>query len=494
MRSGPLILLCVVIAVGLGLAWFWQVPLMGDDGAYAYRTATWLSENGLPFVAAGTERGEQAMGHPVLFFWLWASCISLFGNSLITAKILPTIATAMALAGTWKLAAAFSRDKFAGAMATLGLLATPVFLTQMFRPLPDVAFTAAVAWSLYFCSRNRFLPALLLAILATALKEQGVLLAGSLLICDLLTTRRFHPRMLLWLCPLLVLAATCLSNLLVHGWLLYPTHFSLDSQTIQLPDNWFRYWLGFFGGHLLGADSRWIPVTVALALVLSARRTRLTLPVVATLFSPVLFFGNHTAVYTLLLGALSIWAIITRGRLPAKISAVALLLPAVTILFLVGLVPFTTGSNHDLMRYTLSAYPPMMALLASRLLSAGRGFAFTVWGIFLAGSLSAVPHRGPGAWQFEDSPLGLVMAVEYREAVEASENPFTVREGVLEDPALGFVEAPRPFRPGEPGQLIVSDALELEGLPAGYTLTGDTVYAWEHDGLSVLALQMVPGL
>ena len=99
---------------------------------------------------------------------------------------------------------------------------------------------------------------------------------------------------------------------------------------------------------------------------------------------------------------------------------------------------------------------------------------------------------GMHGWQFEDSPLGLVMAIEYREAIDASENPFTVREGVLDDPGLGFVDAPRDFREGAPGQLIASDPLELEGLPDGYSLTGDTVYAWKHQGLYVVSLQMVP--
>jgi hypothetical protein len=492
MKTGYIVSACLLVSIVLGLIWFWQVPLMGDDGAYAYRTANWISENGLPPFAAGTERGEQGMGHPVLFFWLWAGFIKLFGNSLITAKILPTIATALALSGTWKLAASFSRDRLAGVMAVLALLATPVFVAQMFRPLPDMAFTAAVAWSLYHYSRSRFIPALLLACLATAFKEQGILLAGSLFLCDILTTRRFRPGMLLWLSPILVLSVTFISNYIANGYFCYPSHFSLDTQSVTLADNWFRYWLGFFGGNLLGADYRWIPVSVALALVLSARRTNLTLPVIAALLSPALFHGNHTAVYTLLLGALSVWAIWNRRTLPSRISAVAILLPAVTILFLVGLVPFTTGSNHNLMRYTLSAYPPLMALLASRLLSAGRGLALTVWGVFIAASFSCMLSIGPHGWQFEDSPLGQVMAVEYREAIEASENPFTVRDGVLEDPALGFVDAPRGFREGAPGQLIVSDSLELEGLPEGYCLTGDTAYAWIHEGLHVVSLQMIP--
>jgi hypothetical protein len=492
MRTGVLALVCLAASVVLGLAWFWQVPLMGDDGSYAYRTANWISDHGLPPFAAGTERGEQAMGHPVLFFWLWAVCISLFGNSLLTARILPTIATTLVLAGTWKLASSFSRDRLVGMMAVLGLLASPVFITQMFRPLPDMAFTAAVVWSLYHCSRNRFLPALLFACLAAALKEQGILLAGALFLCDLLTTRRFRPRMLLWLSPLLVLAMTFLSNLLANGYICYASHFSLNTQTISPPPNWFRYWLGYFGGNILGADYRWIPVSVALALVLAEGRARLTLPVIAALLAPALFHGGHTAVYTVLIGTLYLWAIRVRRRLPRKITAVSVMLPVLTVLFLVGLVPFTHGSNHDLMRYVLAVYPPLMVLLASRILSAGWGTALPVWGIFLLASLSGAGHVGPEVWQSEDSPLGLVMAVEYRGAIEASDNPFTVREGVLEDPALGFVDTPRGFREGAQGQLIVSCPLELEGLPDGYRLTGDTLYSWKHEDLYVVSLQMVP--
>jgi hypothetical protein len=492
MRTGILAMACLALSIALGLAWFWQVPLMGDDGAYAYRTANWISDHGLPPFASGTERGEQAMGHPVLFFWLWAVCISLFGNSLLTARILPTIATALALAGTWKLASSFSRDRLVGVLAVLGLLASPVFITQMFRPLPDMAFTAAVVWSLYHCSGNRFLPSLLLACLAAALKEQGILLAGALFLCDILSTRRFRPRMLLWLSPILVLAVTFLSNLLVNGYLCYSSHFCLQTLPVSLPPNWFRYWLGYFGGNILGADCRWIPVSVALALVMAEGRMRLTLPVIAALLAPSLFLGGHTAVYTILIGALYLWAIGVRRRLPRKVTAVSVMLPVLTVLFLVGLVPFTHGSNHDLMRYVLAVYPPLMVLLASRMLSAGWRIALPVWGIFILASVTGAGHITTEGWQSEDSPLGLVMAVEYREAIEASENPFTVREGVLEDPALGFVDAPREFTEGEPGQLIVSCPLELEGLPDGYRLTGDTLFSWRHEGLYVVSLQMVP--
>jgi len=465
---------------------------MGDDGAYAFRTASWISENGLVPYAAGPGRGEQAMGHPILFFWLWAALIRLFGNTLAVARILPTIATTLALAGTWKLAETLSRDRLAGAVATLGLLATPVFATQMFRPLPDVAFVAVSAWATLFFFRNRLLPALLLTCLAAALKEQGALLAVVFLAGDIVGARRFRPGMLLWLCPLLVTGITLLSNLLVNGYVVYRSHFTLETSSVALPHNWFRYWLGYFGGGLLGWNYRWIPVSVALAVVLSARRERLSLPVIAALLSPALFLDSHTFVYTLLVGALALLAVAYRGGLRGRIETVSLLMPAAPVVFLLALVPFTAGSNHDLLRYLLGAFPLLMALLVSRLLSAGRGIALPVWGAFVAASLSTFGRVCPGAWQFEDSPVGLAASVAFREAVAASENPFTQRDGILEEPALGFVDSPRPFREGAPGEFVLFDPIELEGLPEGYALTGDTVYEWRHRGLSVLSLGMVP--
>ncbi len=82
---------------------FGTMPVYRDALGYGYRSARWMAENGLTPIPRGDLRGESCMGHPALFFWLWAVVMRTAGDTVWTVHLLPAIATAMALMGAWRL-------------------------------------------------------------------------------------------------------------------------------------------------------------------------------------------------------------------------------------------------------------------------------------------------------------------------------------------------------------------------------------------------------
>jgi 4-amino-4-deoxy-L-arabinose transferase-like glycosyltransferase len=489
MRTLHIILLCMAVSAILGACWFWSVPLYGDASAYGLPSAKWISQNGMQLIPAGSERGEQAQGHPALYFWLWAVFIRLFGNSLMTAKILPTIAVGLALAGTWKLASSMSRDRLAGAMAAAALLASPLFLAQGFRPLSDTAFAAATVWSLYSFSRGRLLATALLCALAVEFREQGILLAGSLFLSDLISERRFRPRMLLWGIPFAVLAGSFVLNYLANGFFIDPRHLA-DAVRSHAPGS-LDFWLGHFSGHLLGEDYRWIPISVVLALMLAGNARKLTLPVAAILLSPVLFHDSLPVAYLITLSVMYAWYLLIRRRMPSRLTLAVLLFCALMVVFFTLLTLVSPDPPHDLFRYLLGVYPGMIAILAARLLSNGRRIALPVWGIYVAATLACVGAVRRN-WQEEDSLMGQVLALELREAIAASDNPYLLRPEFLSETALGYVDEPRSFLKGVRGQLVICSEADANSIPEGYSFTNDTVFCWRYRSLIVLSLQIAP--
>jgi hypothetical protein len=93
--------------------------------------------------------------------------------------------------------------------------------------------------------------------------------------------------------------------------------------------------------------------------------------------------------------------------------------------------------------------------------------------------------------------MGLVEAVKYREAVSVSENPYTPDTRILSEPALGYVIEPVIFNPDLPGQIVLTtnectSETAPRIIPSGYRLTGDTVFVWRDQGLTVLSLGIEP--
>lgn len=489
------ITICLLVAGFLLAVWFGQVPIFGDGIGYSYSSAHWMASNGLQPVPAGEGRGEQAMGHPAFFFWLWAVLMRLFGNTLLTAKLLPTIAAGLALAGTWKFAESISRDRITGPLAALALLASPLFLAQAFRPLPDSAHIAAVAWSLYFFSRGDRFKAALLCVFATIFREQGIFLGASYVLADLIQYRKLRFKsVLLYSSPLLVIIVTGFLNLKVNGYFLFPTY--LGEASPLLEKGWLISRIRFFAGHLLGEDFRWIPVSACLALMYLKKNHRMGFESMLVLLLPGIIYPQTRNSFLAAVVVLYGWSLFRRRKLPSMITIAGLSFVGMLVAFHVLIVAKAPDPALNLFRYIFGAYVPFVVLLAARISKAGWRTAVPVWLLFCAltfYSTGTVRY----IWQSDSSPMGLVEAVKYSEAVSVSENPYTPDTRILSEPALGYVNEPVIFNADLPGQIVLatndcSSERAPRLTPSGYRLTGDTVFVWRNQGLTVLSLGIEP--
>ena len=277
-------LLAVTITLYLLLC---HIPLYGDAWGYGYQSAVWMADNGLQPIPAGSGRGQQAMGHPPLFFWLWAVLIKVLGGGLHVAHLLPAAATFFALWGIYKLTLQLSRCRATAIVAAAALLATPIFLANSLNPLPDVAVAASATWTLLFYARGRVGATALTATLAVALREQAVLLPAVLLTIELLKGGRRRPgRLLLLASPAVVLLLNGLAYLLVNGYFFFGTHLGgPESVGRAVLIARFRSFFGF----LFAGGWRWLPVTVAVAFVAGGHR-RSSAAFVLLMLSPAVLF------------------------------------------------------------------------------------------------------------------------------------------------------------------------------------------------------------
>ncbi|MFO7627839.1 MAG: glycosyltransferase family 39 protein [Candidatus Fermentibacteraceae bacterium] len=480
-------LLCFGVAVSLSLLWFGSVPLFGDEIGYGYSAASWIARNSLALVPAGAGRGEMGQGHPAMFLWFWALLMRVFGDSLATARILPTIAAGFGLLGTWRLGKELSGSDRVGVMAALGLLASPLFLAQAFRALPDTAHMAAIAWATVFYIRGRRLQSALLIVLATIFRQPGIILAPAFFLADLLRTRKARWGQLIWLLPLAVPLVNGLMHLSVNGFFIFPQYLAEGSP--DLPANWIADRIRLFAGHLVGEDFRWFPISAALAFSFYRAGRKPGLGFMAALALPALLYPPSrlavTAGFLLLSGVL----VLLRKRPPRAAVTAQILFIGMIVAFHVLLV--AVGRDHylNLFRYILGTYPPLMALLATALQKAGKTVSSFIWILFCVASatcITAVRHP----WQPDATVAGLLEARAVRSALASVENPVYPDGRIGSIPALGYVDEPQRTERHDVINLVLITADSHNSralLPEGYVFTGNTSYRWGLGGLSVTA-------
>ena len=381
--------LCAIAVLAMYLISL-NVPVYGDAYAYGYRSARWMSDNGLAFVPQGTSRGAQAMGHPALFFWLWALLMSMLGDTLAVARILPAMATLMALIGTYMLGKRLSGSRWGGFISASALLASPLFITQSLRPIPDSAMVACVAWSLYLYITGRYRSAAIVCFVGVIFREQAIFLAGAYFITELLRTGFRRPlRLLFFASPVLVIVITGFLNMAANGYFFFPTY--MGENEAPLAGGWALTRFRFFAGHLLAEDFRWIPVTAALA-AMTAGRVRDRLPVlpVLILLLPAIFHPPGRLVFLFAVIALTAWHIYRRGAFPSRTVSVMVMFPALLVLFHVFIVAVAMDPALDLFRYVIGAYPVILSGAVAILWRyLGPGAASILGCVFIAATASA---------------------------------------------------------------------------------------------------------
>lgn len=513
MKSETGFLIFAAGAAVLLFLFFQSVPLFGDTLGYGYRTTNWIRDNGYTPIATGEGRGEQAMGHSTLFFWLWAVLSGVLGETFAVARVLPAVSSFLALWGMYRLGKSLVSPK-AGWLASIALLASPLFLIQSMRPMPESAVVAAVVWSLYFHIKGRYVTAAVLCALGVVFREQAIFLAGAFFFAEMTETGIKRPgRLLLFASPILVLIVTGIINLTHNGYFFFPTYLGEGSALAQ---GWFFQRLRFFAAHLLAEDFRWILVTAAVAGILKDRgRDVRALPFVLALLFPAVFYPPERLLFVLF-AFCGIAVYMIRERLyTTKLSVVFILMPFFTVMFHVLIVLVSPDSALDLFRYILPAYPFVIVggiAVLYRYYSKGTASALAIVFIVATALSNRVVHR---SYQPDTSLACVKILRDYRNAAvfAVSLGDTVLVSGIDEmyftEPECGVVNSPVPVRNILPGgrleqnteyTLVVASFMVAEGnihlteavLPEGSRLVRLEEPAWEDGTNRVHIFRVLP--
>ncbi len=476
-RTDRFVFLGIAIVVALLYVLFMNQPLYGDGYGYGYNSAKWMVENNLQPIPAGMGRGERCMGHPAGFFWLWAIIMKIFGDHIHIAHILPAITAFLSLGGMYKLGKTLG-GTLLGILTSAALLASPLFITQAFRPLPDAAMIAAISWSLYYFINGKNIHSAFLCFIAVMMREQAVFLAASYFIAELIRSRLKKPKLLLlWCSPLLVILFTAIGNQFVNGYFFWKR--LVSSQHGVLPEGWIAFRFRLFGGHLLAENYRWIPVVGSLAFLLwNSRLKKIAIPL--TLGLILLALSRATWLpYLLSIALITLLAILIRRRIKGDIWLVLIILVLFSILFHVFIVTAGVITELDLLRYVMCAYPAVIAGSLAIIARLGKKKVLTAVSVlFMAASFStnfSVPY-----WNQADTTLAVLqqqevyinaieIAVEYGDTIIVPESEIKT----LIRPGLGYVDSPYPARTlGRTTSTLSYEADYTVIIPHSHKLTG----------------------
>lgn len=458
-KSDSYIIMVILLVVIVLFLVFSRVPLYGDGFGYAFRSAHWMAENDLQPIPSGDGRGEQAMGHPAGFYWLWAVLMRILGNRIWVSHLLPAIATFLSLWGLYLLAREMG-GRIVGITASALLLVSPLFITQAFRPLPDIVMVAAICFSFLYYRREKPLAATFFVFMAVMCREQGIFLAAAYCLIEICTgLRNGIKKFLLYASPLLVILFIGLGNLLVNNYFFFGTYLG---NTSPLPDFWFIQRFRFFAGHILAEDFRWFLVITALALLsqkLSGKR-EIQLTTIIIFLLPAILVPQTRFLFLASVLFFSLWLFLRYRVLPEVTILAMVIFSALLILFHVFIVGIAPDPDLNLFRYIIGAYPIVLLLPLLAIKKSGNRKIFIVISVIF--SIGTLFHntKAPYPWQ-PDVTLrgGLALPFQLRDAIEWSQSrgdTIVLPEhtiDALEYPGLGYVNSPVPARcicPGNP--------------------------------------------
>lgn len=179
---------------------------------------------------------EYGKGHPLLFFFLSATWMRVFGDSLLAKHCFALFVSYLLLGSLFYI----SRKLFSNRVAIYSLMFVAlqtVFLAQSGMLLPEIMLSLFTLWTLYFYLKRKPLEYIFSGILLMGTKESGVFLIMVIWFVDLafFLTRKnclqFLKNQLLWsfvlAIPVLVYFIFLSIQKFTYGWFFYPEHISL---------------------------------------------------------------------------------------------------------------------------------------------------------------------------------------------------------------------------------------------------------------------------
>lgn len=355
------IFLSVTLAVIAGFVIFksnhLQVPFFWDE-AYPYSYAVFhLLENGLSLSPTAIPV-ELSKGHPLLFHFLSASWIKLWGTSLISINLFPLLISVLTLLVTWKAGRKIFNKKTAFIAVTLTVVQA-VFLAQSTFLLPEMLLSLFILLSLFYYLEEKHIPFLLYTTAALFTKESAIILPLSIGLFETVALIRhkkwslYFKKILLIAIPVFFAALFFIAQKFSRGWFFYPTHLSLmelelESFLSQL-EAFTAYLFIYYGRNIIS-----LALLVALGVVLFKKRKLskasalfLTFIGMFLLFSALNFFSPRYILCCIPLFAM-VTASLSSRIIPDKPGWVILLTILLAAPSLYYSITRKTGVDHNL--------------------------------------------------------------------------------------------------------------------------------------------------
>jgi 4-amino-4-deoxy-L-arabinose transferase-like glycosyltransferase len=223
-----LIIVAIIKIPHLYVPHFW-------DEAWSYSPAVqYMSEHTLGLLPSVLPP-EYSKGHPLLFFFLSASWMRIFGDSLAAKHCFALFISYLLLFSLfYTVSRLFSKRVAICSLMFVALQA--VFLAQSSMLLPEIMLSFFTVWTLYFYLKRKPLPYLISGTLLLMTKESGVFLIIVIWVFDLVifllrNGNRSWGRQMLW--PAILALPVFLDFVFLgiqkatYGWFFYPEHLSL---------------------------------------------------------------------------------------------------------------------------------------------------------------------------------------------------------------------------------------------------------------------------
>ncbi|MBE0637409.1 MAG: glycosyltransferase family 39 protein [Bacteroidales bacterium] len=225
-----LILLIVIIALIVIKLPHLYLPYYGDEG-FAFGPAVHLMYQNGPTILPGGLEPDYSYGHPLLFHFLVASWMKIFGESILVAKSFALLVSILLLIAIFFTGKTFF-NKDAGLLAAILLFFQPIFLAQSSFVLLEAFLALLGLLTILFFFQKKWL---LYALTASALvmtKESGLFLVFALCIWQLMdvflekenhySARKMIYSYLIILVPAMVFGLFLIQQKLTWGWFLFP--------------------------------------------------------------------------------------------------------------------------------------------------------------------------------------------------------------------------------------------------------------------------------
>jgi 4-amino-4-deoxy-L-arabinose transferase-like glycosyltransferase len=203
------------------------------DEAWSYSPAVqYLYDHGLGITPSALPP-ELSKGHPLLFFFLFATWMKIFGTSLFVKHafaLLISVALLVTLFFTTKKLF----NPFVASLSVLFLAFQSLFLAQSSMMLPEMLLALLTILTFYFYIRDKKIGYLITGSLLVLTKETGILLILVILVYDLVLflkeegflkkIRSQFLRLLVLFIPLFIFILFILLQKRTNGWFFYPEH------------------------------------------------------------------------------------------------------------------------------------------------------------------------------------------------------------------------------------------------------------------------------